>query len=137
MHTGSCLCGSIRFRIHSALAPIQICHCGQCRKAQGGPFATNIPVAKSAFEIVSGEDRLQRYESSPGKYRYFCSTCGSPVFSARSALPDVVRIRAGLLDDPLPVRPGSHAFVGSKCNWWPIEDGLPRYQGAYLKPTED
>jgi hypothetical protein len=91
---------------------------------------------KSAFEFVSGEDRLQRYESSPGKYRYFCSACGSPVFSARTALPDVVRVRAGLLDDPLPVRPGSHAFVGSKCNWWPIDGGLPQYQDAYVNPPE-
>jgi hypothetical protein len=49
MHTGGCLCGGIRFRVQGNLAPIELCHCSQCRKAQGGPFASNIPVAAAAF----------------------------------------------------------------------------------------
>lgn len=130
MYTGSCLCGGIRFSIHSDLAPIQICHCMQCRKAQGGPFATNIPIDSDSFEVISGKQLLKRYESLPGKSRFFCSNCGSPVYSRRSSLPNVIRIRAGLLNEPLPVRPAFHAFVGSRCNWWPIDDGLPQYMEA-------
>jgi hypothetical protein len=42
--------------------------------------------------------------------------------------PEVLRIRAGLLEQPLPVRPSRHAFVADKANWWTIpEDGLPRF----------
>jgi len=130
-YTGSCLCGGVKFRICSELAPIQVCHCGQCRKAQGGPFATNIPVLASALEFTAGEQLLKAYESSPGKSRFFCSVCGSPIYSARDALPDVVRVRAGLVNEPLPVRPESHAYVRSKCNWWPIQDELPQYMEAY------
>ena len=48
-HTGSCLCGGVRFRIEGELGPVQVCHCTQCRKAQGGPFAAVIPVAASAY----------------------------------------------------------------------------------------
>ncbi len=33
MVSGSCLCGGVRFRIEGGLAPTQVCHCGQCRKA--------------------------------------------------------------------------------------------------------
>lgn len=127
-YTGSCLCGGVRFEIDGELEPIQVCHCLQCRKAQGGPFATAIPVAATAFRFIRGEQLLKSYESSPGKQRLFCGHCGSPVFSRRQALPGVVRVRAGLINEPLEVRPASHAHVGSKCNWWPIEDALPRYE---------
>jgi hypothetical protein len=118
----------VAFRIEGELESIQVCHCQQCRKAQGGPFATVIPVATSAFLFVSGEQLLRSYESSPGKQRLFCSKCGSPVLSRRQALPGVVRVRVGLINELLKVRPASHAYTGSKCNWWPIEDGLPQYK---------
>jgi hypothetical protein len=94
-YTGSCLCGGITFRVETELEPIQVCHCAQCRKAQGGPFAAVIPVAASTFKLLSGEHLLKFYESSPGKQRVFCGCCGSPIYSRRQALPAVVRVRAG------------------------------------------
>jgi len=130
-YTGSCLCGGVSFRIESELEPIQVCHCEQCRKAQGGPFATNVPVATSAFRLLSGDELLRSYESSPGKQRLFCGCCGSPVLSRRQSLPGVVRVRAGLINEPLKVGPAWHAHTGSKCNWWSIEDRLPQYREGH------
>jgi hypothetical protein len=118
----------VSFQIEGELEPIQVCHCRQCRKAQGGPFATVIPVAASAFQFIGGDQSLKAYESSPGKQRMFCGNCGSPVFSRRQTVPGVVRVRVGLINEPLQVKPASHAYTGSKCNWWPIEDGLPQYR---------
>ena len=134
-YTGACLCGGVAFEIESDLEPIQICHCVQCRKAQGGPFAANIPVAASAFRLLAGEQLLKSYESSPGKQRLFCGQCGSPVYSRRASVPGVVRIRAGLINEPLPVQPAWHAYVGSKSNWWHIDDGLPQYQEGHVPPS--
>lgn len=128
-HTGSCLCGGVRFRIHGDLAPIQVCHCAQCRKAQGGAFAAVIPVATLAFALESGEALLKGFASSPGKERVFCSRCGSPVFSRREALPGVLRVRAGLIDEPLTVDIAWHAHTASRCGWWPIRDDAPQYRG--------
>ena len=51
MYTGRCLCGGITFRISEELAPITVCHCHQCRRAQGGPVGTNIPVSAANFEL--------------------------------------------------------------------------------------
>lgn len=127
MQQGGCLCGGVRFQIEGELAPIQICHCGQCRKAQGGAFASNIPVAEGAFQLLAGEELLQRYESSPGKQRVFCRQCGSPLFSRHELIPGVLRIRAGLLEGDLQTRPAAHFFVASKANWWTLDDELPRY----------
>jgi hypothetical protein len=130
-YTGSCLCGEVRFRIEGELAPIQVCHCQQCRKAQGGPFAAVIPVAASAFQWVSGEELLKSYESSQGKQRLFCGCCGSPVLSRRHALPDVVRVRVGLINEPLGVGIAWHAYTGSKCDWWSIEGDAPQYREGH------
>lgn len=132
MYSGDCLCGGVRFRIDSELEPIQICHCSQCRKAQGAPFATNIPVPPSAFHLVSGAELLAAFESSPGKQRVFCKKCGSPIYSTKDTLPGVVRIRAGLIDEPLAVRPVAHFHTGSKANWWTVQDDLPRFEGGYI-----
>lgn len=132
MHTGSCLCGDVTYQVEGKLEPIQICHCQQCRKAQGTPFATNIPVEAAAFKITSGEKSLIRYESSPGKTRMFCGRCGSPVYSAKESAPGFVRIRAGLLNEALGVRPFVHFHTASKCNWWVISDELPQFPGAYV-----
>jgi hypothetical protein len=132
LYTGSCLCGGVQFRIEAELDPIQVCHCSQCRKAQGTPFATNTPVSVSAFHLSSGAELLKEFESSPGKKRIFCSTCGSPIYSSQESLPGIVRIRAGLINEPLSVRPIAHFYTGSKCNWWSINDGLPQFPEAYV-----
>lgn len=129
-HAGGCLCGAVRFEIVGDLAPIQICHCEDCRKAQGSAFAANMPVAVERLRLISGQDLLRAYESSPGKARVFCSTCGSPLFSRLAARPDVVRIRAGTLDPGAPTSVGFHFFTDSKADWWTIDDDLPRHPGA-------
>lgn len=126
---GSCLCGGITFKIDAALEPIQVCYCTQCRKAQGGPFAAVTPVDTAAFTLNDAQGLLTLYESSPGKERAFCGRCGSPLFSRRLALPGVVRVRAGLLDEPVDARPAWHAHTDSKSSWWPILDRLPQHPG--------
>lgn len=138
-HTGQCLCGKVRFEILGPLEPVQICHCAQCRRAQGTPFASNIPVKNTDIRWLSGQDQLSRYESSPGKGRYFCPSCGSPVYSSKDSLPGVIRLRAGLLDNPVASQPLAHFYTGSKANWWTITDDLPQFEGAYTppRPTQD
>lgn len=130
MHTGSCLCRAVRFEVLGDLAPIQLCHCGDCQKAQGAAFGANIPVARDALRFVAGEESLRAYESSPGKERVFCSVCGSPILSRLAAAPGTVRLRAGSLDAPVGARLDFHFHTASKADWWELaDDGLPHYPG--------
>lgn len=131
MFTGSCLCGGVRFRVDAEPEPIQVCYCRQCRKAQGAALVTNMPVPAAAFHILAGVELLKAYESSPGKDRFFCSRCGSPIYSKADKKPDVVRIRAGTINESLPVRPVAHFHVASKPNWWDINDDLPQFEEGY------
>jgi hypothetical protein len=127
---GGCLCGAVRYEVEGPIAPIQLCHCGQCRKAQGGPFGANAPVAASAFRLLQGQDTLREYRASPGKRRVFCGTCGSPLFSQRDDAPETLRLRVGTLDDTDGLTLGLHIQTASKAAWWPLDDDLPRFPAA-------
>lgn len=99
-------------------------------------MATNITVEAAAVQFSQGQDLLQQYESSPGKIRAFCKVCGSPIYSKRDSLLGVLRIRAGLLQEPIGTQLAFHAFTGSKASWWPIQAGLPEYpEGAPQNTT--
>ena len=127
MRTGGCLCGAVRYEIDGPIAPIQLCHCSQCRKANGSAFAANAPVAASDFRIVRGEEALREHRATPIKRRVFCGTCGGPIFSARDDMPDVVRLRVGGLDNTEGLAIGFHIYAVSKAAWWPITDDHPAW----------
>lgn len=126
MITGQCLCGAVRYRIRAAPLVMYHCHCSQCRRASGSSFATNILIRSEHFELSSGEDTLAWFESSPGKRRHFCSRCGSPIFSASEATPQLRSVRCGTLDIDPGLRPSGHFHVGSRAPWFEITDGLPQ-----------
>ena len=126
-YTGSCLCAGVRYTLSAEPGPIEVCYCQMCRKASGGPLATNAPVAAAEFHLTAGSELLTAYRSSAGERRTFCAQCGSPLYSQQLASPAVLRIRVGTINEPLSVRPAASYHTGSKCNWWEIHDGLPRY----------
>jgi len=125
MLTGSCLCGSVRYRIAGKIGPAGFCHCSQCRRANGSAFAANAPVRTRYFEITAGSELLSEFESSPGKFRAFCSRCGSPMYSRREDTPESRNIRLGSLEQDPERRPAAHVWVGSKAPWFEIVDSLP------------
>jgi hypothetical protein len=131
MRAGGCLCGGVRYEVQGPLAPIQLCHCGQCRKAQGGAFGANVPVAVANLRWRQGEALMREHRASPGKRRVFCGTCGSPLFSQRDDARDVLRLRVGTLDgDGAGLEVGFHIQTASKAVWWVIEDERPQYPDA-------
>ena len=127
---GGCLCGAVRYEVDEPLAPIQLCHCLQCRKAQGTAFGANIPVSSSAFRLLQGEESLREFRATPGKRRVFCGVCGGPIFSQRDAAPETVRIRAGGLDEDTGLQVGFHIQSAHRAAWDPTNDDLPAYPEA-------
>lgn len=122
---GSCLCGTVGFRLDGAPRRAVNCHCSRCRRARSAAFASNLfaPVA-----YTRGEEWLASY-TLPGAPRFsyaFCTVCGSGL--PRADRPGaVVGIPMGSLDDDPGLYPGAHIFVGSKAPWYTIHDALPRF----------
>jgi hypothetical protein len=125
--TANCLCAGVRIEISGKLGPVVYCHCSQCRKATGTAFASNADVRLRYWRFLSGEHLVREFESSPGAFRAFCSRCGSPIYSRRSAAPDVRRLRLGILNEDPERRSLAHFYVGSKAPWFEISDDLPQF----------
>ena len=123
---GGCLCGAVRFVITGPIRNVVYCHCSQCRKAQGSAFAVNGIVAAPDFKL-SGEQNLTAFQSSPGKTKFFCRLCGSPIMSKSEVKPGDVRVRLGTIESDITERPMAHIFASSKANWDEISDELPQY----------
>ena len=126
MIRGSCLCGAVQWGVDDgAFTHMSHCHCSMCRKAHAAAFATYANAPREHFRWLAGEDRITRYESSPGFARAFCSQCGSVV---PDGTPERVFVPAGCLDDDPGVRPTAHIFAAAKAPWHEIADDLPRYE---------
>lgn len=124
MLTGSCLCGTVRYEVEAAPGPIVHCHCRTCRKAHGAAFSSVMPIPRAAFRWVSGQDNLKWFESSAGKFRTFCASCGSHIVADRIAQP-VILLRLGCLDTPIADRPLMHIWRSDCANWYDPKDQLP------------
>jgi len=124
---GSCMCGKVRYELRGPPRVVYYCHCGKCRKQSGSAFATNVIVLKEHLVITAGEEAISRWNSSPGKHRYFCSGCGSPLYSHGENRKHIVSVRCGTLEDPLPMLPSVHAFTAHMANWDEIRDDLPQH----------
>ncbi len=131
MFEGSCLCGGVRYRAERAAGPMASCHCQMCRKAHGSAFSIILPVRRAGFSWLSGEHLLTRYESSPGKHRWFCSSCGSQLISTRAGDEETLLLRAGCIDRGPERGPVAHCWVASKAPWHEITDELPRSERGF------
>jgi hypothetical protein len=127
-YAGSCLCGGVKYEIDGELGDFGYCHCTSCRKAGGSAFGANVPVDRASFRLIQGAELLRAFESSPGKLRVFCSTCGSPMYAYLEKSPDVLRVRLGSLDTPFQGRPRAHTWVSDKAAWEPIEGSVPQFE---------
>jgi len=130
MITARCLCGGVKLRLDGRLGPAAICHCSQCRKASGSAFACNAPLRARYLGFESGRELIREFESTPGKFRAFCSRCGSPIYSRVSDDPETFRIRLGIVDDDPGRRPLFHVWVDSKAPWFEITDSLPQFDSV-------
>ena len=127
MLNGACMCGHIQYEIVGQPRFMYQCHCGKCRAASGASFVTNLIVDADQFSITAGKESLTAFESSPGKFRYFCSVCGSPLYSQGEKTKQVVSIRCGTLKQDPVARVAYHAFAGSKAPWVDIHDRQPQF----------
>jgi hypothetical protein len=116
-HSGSCLCGTVRFEIAGDFERFYLCHCAYCRKDTGSAHAANLFSATAMLKWLSGADHVRVFNLPGTRHRNsFCSSCGS-------ALPDVqmdgalLKVPAGSLDTPVLIRPDAHLFSASRADW--------------------
>lgn len=130
LHSGSCLCGQVRFEVRGAFDSFFLCHCGHCRKDSGSAHAANLFSSTASLEWLSGESEVTAFNLPATRHaRSFCSICGSALPS-RQAGGALLVVPAGSLDGAIGRRPDAHVFVASRADWDQRLESLPSFPGV-------
>lgn len=118
LHTGSCLCGGVRYEIHGEMRAVVGCHCNQCRKTSGHfVAATQVPQDKL---VLKNAETLRWFASSDTAKRGFCTHCGGSLFWQRNDEP-FISIMAGTIDGPTGLKIDRHIFENFAGDYYDIE----------------
>jgi hypothetical protein len=120
--TGHCLCGAVSYTVDAQPIVSGVCHCTDCQRQTGSPFTVFVGVPEAAFEI-SGES-LSSYTTVGSDHggeteRFFCTACGSPVYSLSPQAPGIMLLKAGSIDDSSWLEPAMELYLDSALPWSP------------------
>ena len=125
--TGGCMCGSVRYELKSEPFDCGWCHCRTCQLSSGTPAQAFASLKRGDWVSTKGEDRIRMIRSSSFGQRYFCGTCGTPLYVTVDHQPDTLDFSVVTLDTPNAVPPEYHIFWSSKIDWFNPGDDLPRH----------
>ena len=126
--SGGCACGSIRYVCAGVPVAMLNCHCRDCQRSSGAPFASGFIVRTSDVEITGTPKRYSvRAGSGSLATRSFCSDCGAPLFTRGEAAPEFMSIRFPTLDSPSEGQPMLDIWTSSAQPWVCLSKEIPHY----------
>ena len=123
---GSCLCGGIKYEVRQLDSPIQHYACNTCRKAHAAAFNTAAGVKQENFRWLKNQPLLSKFESSPGKVRYFCSQCGTQLVKEKHGS-SVLTLRVATLDEDPGKVPELRIWAAHEVPWLNYTAEIPIY----------
>ena len=134
---GGCACGAIRYTCTAAPIAMLNCHCLDCQRSSGAPFASGIVVMTSGVEI-SGTPKTYAVRAGSGELstRGFCPECGTPLFTQGEAHPEFMSIRFPSLDDPSAFKPMLDIWTSSAQPWVCLDPAIPHFQQSPQPPDD-
>lgn len=116
-HSGSCLCGTVKFEIKGDFEQFFLCHCKHCQKDTGSAHAANLFSSRALINWLSGKDNIKTFVLPGTRHtKSFCEECGS-------AMPNLqfdgklLVVPAGSLNSEITKTPDGHIFCSSKASW--------------------
>jgi hypothetical protein len=126
--SGGCACGSIRYICAGAPVAMLNCHCSDCQRSSGAPFASGFISRASDLEIT-GTPKIFSVSAGSGALatRSFCPDCGSPLFTGGEVAPEFMSVRFSTLDDPSMFQPTLDIWTSSAQPWVCLNQAIPHY----------
>jgi len=104
------------------------CHCSDCQRASGAPFASGVVVTSADLSVVGTPATYsQRASSGQQTTRSFCSRCGTPLFTQGASNPAFTSIRYPALDDTADFKPMLDIWTSSAPPWVCLDQSIPQF----------
>ena len=134
---GGCTCGSIRYKCARVPIAMLNCHCQDCQRSSGAPFASGVVVMTADVEI-SGTPKTYSIRAGSGALvaRSFCPDCGTPLFTRGEAHPEFMSIRFPSLDHPAEFQPMLDIWTSSAQPWVCLDQAIPHFPQSPRQPGE-
>jgi hypothetical protein len=131
---GGCVCGAIRYGVHSAPLAVYACHCKDCQRFSGGPFSVAMAVRVTDVSLDQGLPTRLGKPADSGRVVgvQFCCDCGTRLWHEPAHSPHLVNIAAGTLDDSSWAKPAAHVWVSRKASW--VEISAPCFFASEEQP---
>ena len=127
-HSGTCLCGVVRYEVDGEFERFYLCHCEHCRKDTGSAHAANLFSSQATLRWIAGQDKVSFFNLPSTRHsRSFCSICGSALPTAQVEGKLLV-VPAGSLDTGIPNTPDAHIFMSSKAGWDTGLEEIPKLE---------
>ena len=132
---GSCLCGSLQFKLNEEIKVAYYCHCRDCQILSGSAFRVIGIVPASSINISTGNISEFRHQSESGfeMIRQNCDTCATPLFVKSARFPDIQMFMVSALENPNIVSPSFEIWCSSKVSWSNISNEIV----GFSKGSED
>jgi len=128
VHSGSCLCGAVKFEVQGSFDSFYLCHCQHCQKDTGSAHAANLFSQSAKLTWLAGEDAVTSFTLPGTRHsKSFCKLCGSALPS--SQLEGLLVVPAGCLDSRISMVPTAHIFISSRAAWDVERGELPEFVG--------
>ncbi|MBL0914823.1 MAG: GFA family protein [Sphingopyxis sp.] len=134
--TGRCSCGAVEVRIDAEPLAVRQCWCRRCQKiAAGGP--THNAIFPTDSIVADGVTASDSYVADSGNTltRSHCPACGTPIFSASSARPQLRVVRLGVLDQPHGLKPTAVIWTSEAPEWAIFDPSTEQFAGQPPAPT--
>jgi hypothetical protein len=126
--SGGCACGAIRYVCARAPIAMLNCHCRDCQRSSGAPFASGVIVKVSDTEITGAPKTFSlRAASGSLAIRSFCADCVAPLFTRGEAAPGFMSIRFSTLDNQMNFQPMLDIWTSSAQPWVCFSQGIPQH----------
>ena len=129
-NTGKCLCGDVTFKVTGEPVMQGNCHCSDCKKNTGAPYATILFFKDEQVSFLSGDTSSFQYTADSGnkKTKEFCSKCGSLVYGINTGRPGIKSIYIGVLEDGSFASPQFNVYTTRALPFVPIDESLDNFE---------
>ncbi|MDV2858008.1 MULTISPECIES: GFA family protein [Oceanimonas] len=126
IHSGSCLCGTVRFEVNGKFDSFYLCYCRRCQKDTGSAHGANLFSQSASIEWISGTTAVTSFTLPGTRHsRSFCKHCGSALPNTQIA--GLLVVPAGCLDTDISLLPTARIFTCHQADWSKQPDGVPAF----------